>query len=219
MSSYCDNILKQHKFITQSIFPNYISNDKFDIHFNPDYSSKDFVFLCVSTNAHRKNVLLLINTFKKAFANSPNIKLLLRVNDVDEHLLSPNDNIQILPPSSNMKDLYKQAHATVLASSIEGFGMPVLEGLLNGLPSVVPFHSGLLDFVNIYNSLPVSYSVVNDPHSVRDAGIKGNVYEIDPDSLLHQMENMVSVAPILSKTINRKLLYNKFANIDNFYFQ
>ena len=49
----------------------------------PNFSSSEFIFICVSTNDSRKNVQLLIDVFKAGFGDTNHVKLYLRVNNVD----------------------------------------------------------------------------------------------------------------------------------------
>jgi len=210
VSTYCKDILTKHGFNVKRIMPNFVGKDKYDLSFTPNFSSSEFIFICVSTNDRRKNVQLLIDVFKAGFGDTKHVKLYLRVNNIDVNTFTP--NIKFIPPQPSMSQIYKLGHCVILPSSVEGFGMPVLEGLLNGLPAVVPYHSGLVDFVNTTNSLPVKYSVSKKPTDNRDPGIYGDVYDIDTDDLLKQMKKMVTQAQVLSKTIDRTHLYNTFAN-------
>ena len=214
VSTYCKDILTKHGFFVKQIMPNFVGKDKYDLSFTPDFSSTEFIFICVSTNARRKNVQLLIDVFNSGFSDTNHVKLYLRVDGIDVNSFTP--NIKSIPPQLSMSQLYKQGHCVILPSSVEGFGMPVLEGLLNGLPAVVPYHSGLVDFVNATNSLPVKYTVSKKPYVTRDSGIYGDIYDIDTDDLLKQMKKMVTQAHSLSKTIDRTHLYNTFANESSF---
>jgi glycosyltransferase involved in cell wall biosynthesis len=218
VSTYCKEVMSRYGFEVAGVLPNIIGSDKFDLTHIPDYSERSkerpFVFVCVSTNAKRKNVSMLIRAFRAEFENEPDVELHLRVDGIESMAVG---NVVWVPRTNDLAGLYRSGHAVVLASSTEGFGMPVLEGLLTGLPAVVPFHTGLRDFVNTNNALPVKYKVSDLPEAERDPGILGEIYDVDENDLRVQMRKMLIVAARLSASIDRGGLYQRYGNPDAFF--
>lgn len=213
VSTYCADILRSRGFRVEATLPNMVSMDKFDLHHIPNYNRAPFIFLCVCANTERKNIPMLLRAFEAEFGADEGVLLHIRTSNLDNATLPK--HITVLPKLVSMRELYKTAHAFVLPSEVEGFGMPVLEALLNGLPVVVPFHSGLNEFVHNGNALPVQHRLKRN-HYHSETNIFGNVYEVDEIDLRRQMRRMVSLAPQLSKSIDRKDLANRFANPDVF---
>ena len=90
---------------------------------------------------------------------------------------------------SSMVPLYNACDALVSATSSEGFGMPLLEGLAAGKIVIAPRCTGQLDFLNDDNSLLVDVKTI-------DAGKKyqywvatdgATTYQPIVDSLSQQM--------------------------------
>lgn len=213
VSTYCAEILQSKGFRVDAILPNMIGADKYDLTHSPKYGQRPFVFLCVCANTERKNLPMLLRAFEKEFDPDEGVLLHIRTSNLSNADLPK--HISVLPKLVSMRELYKTAHAFVLPSEVEGFGMPVLEALLNGVPAVVPFHTGMKDFVHEGNALPVKYRPKrNKYHS--ETNIFGNVYEVDEDDLCRQMRKMVSLAPNLSEGIDRVDLVERFVNPDVF---
>lgn len=100
VSTYCKDILTKHGFFVKQIMPNFVGKDKYDLSFTPDFSSTEFIFICVSTNARRKNVQLLIDVFNSGFSDTNHVKLYLRVDGIDANSFTP--NIKSIPPQLSM---------------------------------------------------------------------------------------------------------------------
>jgi len=213
VSNYCREVLVSKGFRVDSVLPNMVGSDKFDPNHRPNYKTTPFVFLCVCANTERKNIPMLLRAFEEEFGEDEGVVLRIRTSDIDASNLP--SHITVLPKTDSMRALYKTAHAFVLPSEVEGFGMPVLESLLNGVPTVVPFHSGMKDFVNESNSLPVEYRTKYNTYR-SETNIFGNVYDVDEADLRRQMRNMIHAAPRLSGTIDRASLVNRYANPDVF---
>lgn len=152
-------------------------------------TNKSFRFLNVSINHYRKNIDLVLDAYYTAFSSKDDVSLVLKtvfsppssgkkVNRFecsvvslikkiqDKHLSlgkSPNDfpSIEIIEQRfPSMVPLYNSCDALVSASSSEGFGLPLLEGLASGLIVIAPRATGQLDFLNDKNSLLVDVDVV-----------------------------------------------------------
>tara|TARA_B100002019_G_scaffold110770_1_gene95276 strand:- start:10457 stop:11641 length:1185 start_codon:yes stop_codon:yes gene_type:complete len=124
----------------------------------------------------RKNIASLIETFIETFrgfdkkpalvlkTNGCNYSIAdkLRIqnkikNIVNSHSHDENPNIYLLHGELNNKQLYDlynndKVKAFVTHTKGEGFGRPLLEAILSGLPIVCPKFGGYLDFLNDSNS-------------------------------------------------------------------
>ncbi len=102
----------------------------------------------------RDNVILIIKTF-----NNPH-------NEIDAWLAHAQAQFAEYPKvevikedmsASQLKGLYESCDVLVAPCCAEGFGLPIAEAMLSGLPAIVTNWSGQLDFVNSQNSWLVDY--------------------------------------------------------------
>jgi glycosyltransferase involved in cell wall biosynthesis len=111
-----------------------------------------FNILCVAKFMEHKGQHLLIRAFEMLLEQAPELAKTVRVtlrgfhNDTDYYdrirqQISASrwsEQIEIIPfcPTDRVEDIYKGAGAVVLLSSCEGFGLPVLEAQVAGVPVV-----------------------------------------------------------------------------------
>ena len=102
-------------------------------------------FLLYVGNAYpHKNLEKLIKVFLKLKPEKPDLRLVLVGKDDYFYnrlkFLSPNESADIIfpgyVPDADLKTFYRQALAYVFPSFYEGFGLPPLEAMANGLPVV-----------------------------------------------------------------------------------
>jgi len=141
----------------------------------------NFVFLSAFRWEYRKSPDLLIKAFHKAFPNNERVKLLLLAYNpfmgvsIDDWPMYQfkllydigvkDDRIHFLPPIPNwefMPRLYTSAHAFVLPSKGEGFGLPLIEAMACGLPTIGTEFSGNTAFMNRNNSWLVEVDHMED---------------------------------------------------------
>lgn len=153
-------------------------------------NSKTFRFLNISIPHYRKNIDLLVDAYYSAFSADDDVCLVLKTKldmpksrkpfrfeaDVSEQIKDMMDKhkskahglpqIEVIRERlPSMAPLYKSCDVLISASSSEGFGMPLLEGLAAGNLIISPRCTGQLDFLNDSNSLLVDVKEI-------DAGIK-----------------------------------------------
>ena len=102
--------------------------------------------LCVSTLHPHKNLELLLRAYASFRTTHPEYKLVLAGMrgfhaEVIENLVLNLDLIEHVRitgwiPRKEVYDLYKHAHAFVFPSLFEGFGIPLIEAMAVGIPSV-----------------------------------------------------------------------------------
>jgi hypothetical protein len=150
----------EHGVDTDKFNPN---GDKFD--FGDDYK-----FLSIFQWNERKNPSCLIRSFFKEFNSSDNVTLILKTyggnmnKDQHENLLNiingwrrGETNAKIIYISKNLTEkdmckLYRSADCFVLPSRAEGWGMPYIEAMSTGLPTIGTNWSGNLHFMKPKNS-------------------------------------------------------------------
>jgi glycosyltransferase involved in cell wall biosynthesis len=148
--------------------------------FNPNVppmklpTQKKFKFLCVAAPHYRKQLPHLIETYFKIFTSSDDVSLILKTK-----IFKPGEKMQgfevnvgkeiaqlkakygskapelvvINEKITNMASLYTACDAFALMTSSEGWGIPFLEAMACGLPTIAPRFGGQLDFMNDRNSI------------------------------------------------------------------
>ena len=121
-----------------------------------------FRFLSVCEMGERKNVHLLMRAFQAEFKKDEPVQLLLKISNHDatmnvEKELQQYDlrNVVLLSQSYDlhqMPSLYRSVDCFVLASSGEGWGLPYMEAMAVGLPTIGTAWSANVDFMNNDNS-------------------------------------------------------------------
>lgn len=141
----------------------------------PDQSyrveAKKFRFLHVSSCFPRKGAEILIEAFGTAFSANDDVSLIIKTfhnphNEIDKLLAGlrakhPNfpDVVEIFDDltDAQLKALYGQCHVMVGPSFAEGYGLPLAEAMLSGIPVITTAWGGQLDFCNDGNSWLVDY--------------------------------------------------------------
>lgn len=153
-------------------------------------NNKTFRFLNISIPHYRKNINVLLEAYYAAFDASDDVCLVLKTDlnppkdrkrflfeaDIAEQIqhiqvyynkigksLPQVEIVQQSLPS--MIPLYNSCNCLVSASSSEGFGLPLLEGLAAHMLVVSPRCTGQLDFLNDQNSILYNVKeVIAPPH-------------------------------------------------------
>jgi O-antigen biosynthesis alpha-1,2-mannosyltransferase len=143
------------------------------IHPAEDYhvKAKRFRFLHVSSCLPHKGVDLLFDAYGKTFTISDDVTLIIKTlenphNEIHRWLAerkaqnSRFPHVLIIegdPSDSELKSLYQQCQVFVAPSRAEGFGLPMAEAMLSGLPVITTAWGGQLDFCNADNAWLVDY--------------------------------------------------------------
>ena len=147
---------------------------------------RKYTFLSVFEWGERKAPEVLLKAYSKAFTKSDEVVLICKVinNDgsinIDEEIRKLN-----LPANGpeiiflyntkfvdyDMATLYRSADCFVISTRGEGWGMPILEAMACGLPTIATAWSSQVDFFNESNGYPV------DVEKLIDAKAKCPYYE------------------------------------------
>jgi len=140
--------------------------------------SKRFRFLHMGKAESRKGTTLVIKAFNEAFKGDRKIRMSLFIDnphlrqfDADMFLHGLQEDLQLQYPLSNVDvrhfenditNIYNTHHAAVFASKAEGIGLPIVEAMACGLPTIVPFNSGITEYANDANSILIK-NLVEEP--------------------------------------------------------
>lgn len=141
-------------------------------------NQKTFRFLNVSIPHYRKNINVLLEAYYTAFDEDDDVCLVLKTNlnppksrkrykfeaDIAKQIMMVQAHykkigkrlpqIEIIQQKfESMIPLYNSCDCLVSASSSEGFGLPLLEGMAADMVVISPRCTGQLDFLNDNNSL------------------------------------------------------------------
>lgn len=213
----------------------------------------DFNFLCVGQwgkggfGEDRKNIALTVKYFIEAFLGRKDVGLILKVNMARN---SAADYEQVLNRLSEIKSNYKSAecppiyllhgnltdkemnllynHPKVSAmlslAHGEGFGRPLLEASVCGLPVMATNWSGHVDFLNKGKFIAFDYDLKEVPDSAvwDDVIIKGSAWaEVREEDVKRKMKKIVQapsmplqwareLSAVLREELNLKKVQTKF---------
>jgi glycosyltransferase involved in cell wall biosynthesis/GT2 family glycosyltransferase len=161
-----------------------------------------FNFMTSGDLSTRKGTDVLLNAFRRAFPNERDVHLIIKTNRTLEwgKLTLPHDNrIEIitdrLKPDAYL-DLLRKAHCFVFPSRSEGFGLPSLEAMSTGIPTIIHNWSALTSQVNdrygysIGTSKQFKADPDRYPKEYGDIGDWGEPHEKElADTMRHVYEN------------------------------
>ncbi len=174
-NKFNDDILKRSGVTTETIITPYGTDFKQTIsktnsNLNNRYQRKPFNFLTICMPQKRKNPILTINAFLKAFPikNFPDTTLTIKfpylpgkfpwdisTEDLKESI-KDDKRIKIINKiysREEMKELLLSTQLYLQPSYSEGFGLSILDSLSLGIPVLVNSFGGQLDFCNSDNSI------------------------------------------------------------------
>lgn len=143
---------------------------------------KDFTFLQLGNLSVRKNSGAVISAFLTLFKNNPDVKLIIKTGG---YTIPPMDfgvpNIQIINERSTpeeIRDYYNKADCFVFPSRGEGFGLPPLEAMSTGLPTILASNTGMMDYArNEYCYPIIRHEIVPALEFPKEWGDVGNWYD------------------------------------------
>jgi len=135
------------------------------------FPGKAFRFLHVSSCFPRKGVDVLLAAWGEAFSAFDDVTLLIKtfanphntIHEQIEALSRANPrfpDVQVIEDDlddARLKALYEHCHVLVAPSRAEGFGLPLAEAMLSGLPVIATGWSGQLDFCAADSAWLVDY--------------------------------------------------------------
>lgn len=138
-----------------------------------DINSSDFVYLNLFDSAsfwERKNPFTLIRSFKKAFNNKTDVKLIIKTTEIKKSKVYPklfneiksNKNIILLDKylsKIEINQLENRANCYVSLHRSEGLGIPLIESMFLKKPVIATGFGGNTDFMNSRSSFLVKYRV------------------------------------------------------------
>lgn len=133
--------------------------------------AKPFRFLHVSSCFPRKGADLLLKAYGQTFTALDPVTLVIKTfanphNEIHVWLAEQQKERDDFPDvliieedltQSQLKALYRQCEAMVLPSRAEGFGLPMAEAMLSGLPVITTAWGGQLDYCNENTAWLVDY--------------------------------------------------------------
>jgi glycosyltransferase involved in cell wall biosynthesis len=190
-----------------------------------ELKAKSFRFLHVSSCFPRKGVDLLLDAYGKSFTIKDEVTLIIKTfenphNKIYQWLAERKEQNSIFPDvviieddlsNEELKALYQSCDVLVAPSCAEGFGLPMAEAMLSGLPVITTAWGGQLDFCNDSNSWLVDYHF---ERAQTHFGIYSSVWaKIDVDGLsnaLTQAYNTKKELLVAKAQAGRELLLENF---------
>ena len=185
--------------------------------------AKKYKILHISSCFPRKGIDILLNAYSNSFTNSDDVSLIIKtfdnphnnVNELIEELKRTNaylpDIIVIkdeLTPEQ-IKSLYLQSDVLVSPSRGEGFGLPIAEAMLLGVPVITTNWGGQVDFCNQNNSWLIDYEfVLSESHFNLDLS-----YYAEPS--IDHLSLLLKEVYNLSSTVIEEKLSNAQKEIKN----
>ncbi len=171
------------------------------------FAGRRFRFLHVSSCFPRKGADVLLAAFGQAFNSSDDVSLLIKTfanphNTIQAQLEQARSSNPLFPDihiieedlsDAELKALYLHCHVMVAPSRAEGFGLPLAEAMLSGLPVITTGWSGALDFCDASNAWLVDYSFTpTDSHF----GLSQSLWaDPDPGSLVAALRSAQVASP------------------------
>jgi glycosyltransferase involved in cell wall biosynthesis len=218
-STWARNILLAHGLPAEkvAVVPAGVDGEVYHPHCRPRNETSaptKFRFLIHGKFEERKGYKQLLDAFVKAFGGNPKVELLIKGDyylnkdskaamllDFVKSYKAP--NIKLLTGLATQDDLfviYNMADAFVFPSRAEGWGLPLIEAMATGLPTISTNYSGHTEFLSHVEGLfmAVNHKMVpiEDPEFRRlvlgNNGDWGHWAEADVDDLAQKMQEIVN---------------------------
>ena len=188
-------------------------------------TNKKFKFLNISIPHYRKNIDLLVDAYYRAFTDNDDVCLMLKIGlkkpkfrfecDVVKEMLKVQKRhkgkrlpqIEVIQHKyDSIVPLYNSCDCLVSASSSEGFGLPLLEGLAAGMVVIAPRCTGQLDFLNDNNSLLIDVKEIEatDRYQYWRPSPGAVTYLPDVESLAENMKNTYKNHKSIKKSFRKE---------------
>jgi glycosyltransferase involved in cell wall biosynthesis len=156
-----------------------------------------FTFLIAGALTSRKNPGMVINAFYDLFKNVKGVKLVIKTHSQSLGPIQFTDaNIEVIDRYSTqdeMDKIFYEADAFVFPSRGEGFGLPPLEAMATGLPTIFSDNTGMSEFANHRYNYPIETShMIKASAFPKEWGDVGYYYEPNYQDLKKAMWEVYS---------------------------
>jgi DNA adenine methylase len=157
--------------------------------------SKHFVILTISNPHPRKGLAWLDKVIGVVEQKDPSIKFLVVTEEKGKSYFEKHDNLIIATdfgklPRTTVLALIASAHALVVPSLSEGFGLPVLEAMALGTPVIHAELPPLMEF-SVGFTVPAKEILYFDRHDVGPSGIIFEQYLYDVEEFAETLLQVV----------------------------
>jgi glycosyltransferase involved in cell wall biosynthesis len=173
-------------------------------------SGKSFKFLHVSSCFPRKGANLLLEAFGQTFTKNDDVSLIIKTfvnphNEIRAQLSSLKDGNPEFPDviiieedlsDSRLKALYEQCDVLVAPSFAEGFGLPLAEAMLSGIPVITTGWGGQTDFCREDTAWLLDYEF---QPAVTHLGISASVWAVPDVGKLSETLKKVYTLPVAER--------------------
>ena len=178
------------------VVPHGVDLEKY--HYIERPKKKVFTFLMLGTLTIRKNPGMVISAFLELFKNRDDVELILKTQSGTLGHIEFADvkNLKIIDRTATreeMQKLYQDADCFLFPSRGEGFGLPPLEAMATGLPTILSDNTGMSDFCDERYNFPVHCPRQDMRPAVRFPRSWGNVGNWYEPSFTHLKERMLYV--------------------------
>lgn len=219
-----DEILKYYKVSSEKIEVIFNSTNLIEQEFNEEirqrikekYKLPEKFILYLGTLQPRKNIPLLINAYSEIKNKIPSVKLVLAGNKkahnfdkkIDESLEANKLSEEVYFPgfidTADKTIIYKMAEVFVFPSFYEGFGIPILEAMSQGIPV-------LASDISPHREVGVDDDIYFDPRSIDN--LSDMLYNICVDK--KKREKLIELGLIKNHLFSWKESAQKMLNLFN----
>jgi glycosyltransferase involved in cell wall biosynthesis len=127
--------------------------DEFEI-YNPDRELFTFLHYSFTSESDRKGSKILLRAFLELFANRADVRLLMKGNthETDTNFWKTYPRVEYIYANydrDKMLNLMSKANCFVFPSKGEGFGLPPIEAMAHGIPTIVSDNTAMSTFANL----------------------------------------------------------------------
>ncbi|HQJ75572.1 MAG TPA: FkbM family methyltransferase [Bacteroidota bacterium] len=178
-------------------YPHFVDSYNFNlVDINKKENEEKFIVLFVGQYTARKGVKEAFISFVRSFSNNSDCELILKISRMSNHEIDPNlefnsllasntkslkCKIKMIDESISNEDLgrlYEVSSVLLFPTRGEGFGLPIAEAMLQGLPVIYSDWSACSEVGKSPYTYPVQYSI-DEAHSMFQYGYeKGLKYAV-----------------------------------------
>lgn len=204
-SEYCKSMYSMSNYSRKIVVAQHGVSDAFMQKPDPEPAKLNpFTFLYVFQNSEtggsvlRKNVLHLLDAFKIVKKNhdcrmtiKTSSTLPLDIPSIEKEYPGVSVSIRHFP-LREMNLFYRTHHAYVNPTKAEGFGMTPLEAMACGIPVVSVIHSGMTEFLNEGNCVPIKYQQGTIKDTFRFATNDGIIFKVEAQDIANAMIDCIT---------------------------